>query len=597
MRSRLLVGLVSLCASSAMALELTVQQTDGKPAALVMATLVPQEAAPVDRSDNGYATPGQIQPGDRWRTAFSDARGTIRFDLPTGQTNYRVRLRKPGYTDISVENLMAADQRTIVVHAETDAQLLAAAKPSNVWAAEIHFGTPAQDQQFRLQCSFCHQQGTAFIRTERSPEQWRETIRRMIGYGARLPTALQAIAPEKLQSGYAALREHPERLAAPLEWQDTLAQTRVDEWPIGDAMSQIHDMLLAENGMVYVGDNIQDRLYEVDPKSGHYTVYKLPRDPGDTLGGLIAARLAKFPKHESFLALHSLAASAKDGHIFMTPSVQRRIVEFDPATKQFKVHHLKDGLYPHTIRIDAQDRVWFTLSLSNQVGMIDRATGEQHFIDLPTRSVGEAITIRLVPLLFKLASLGMPLAALPIDERSSGAPLPYGIEVAPDGVVWIARLHANDLIRIDPVTLVATRIDFPALGPRRLRADAAGNLWITAFAESAIYRYDVKRGAYDRYDMPTLPKGTDTPYSLNVDRARGIVWVTGTASDTLDALEISTGKWSVVPLPHRMTFTRDIEIARDGSVYSANGAFPSWQIEGAQPTLIRVTPPWAQGAP
>ena len=37
-------------------------------------------------------------------------------------------------------------------------------------------------------------------------------------------------------------------------------------------------------------------------------------------------------------------------------------------------------------------------------------------------------------------------------------------------------------------------------------------------------------------------------------------------SDTLCALTIATGSWSVYPLPHRMTFTRDIEIASDGSV-------------------------------
>ena len=51
------------------------------------------------------------------------------------------------------------------------------------------------------------------------------------------------------------------------------------------------------------------------------------------------------------------------------------------------------------------------------------------------------------------------------------------------------------------------------------------------------------------------------------------------------------------PLPQRMTFTRDIEISSGGAVFTANGAFPAWHTEGAQPTLLRVTPPWAKGAP
>ena len=33
-------------------------------------------------------------------------------------------------------------------------------------------------------------------------------------------------------------------------------------------------------------------------------------------------------------------------------------------------------------------------------------------------------------------------------------------------------------------------VPVPFAGPRRLRSDADGNLWITAFPESAIYRYE-----------------------------------------------------------------------------------------------------------
>lgn len=596
MRIAIAVLAALLLAAPVLALDLRLLAADGRPLPLVMATVTPQQAAPVDRSDNGYAQPGALQAADVWRTVFADAQGRVHLDLPAGAQKYQVRLRRPGLTDLVLPELAANAGQDVVLRQEADAQALAAAKPANVWAAAVRVGTPEQDKHFRMQCGFCHQQGAPLIRAEHTPAQWRETITRMIGYGSRLATSVQDLAPEKLQAGYADLRAHPEKLAEPLAWQDALAQTRIDEWPMGDVMSQMHDMLVHDNGLVYLGDNLQDRLYEIDPKNGHFTVYKLPRERDDTLGGLFAARLARFPKHDSYLSLHSLAVSAKDGHVFLTPSVQRRIVEFDPKTKQFKVHHLKDGLYPHTIRIDARDRVWFTLALSNQIGMIDRATGEQHFIDLPTRSLGEAFTVRILPLMFKLATLGLPLAVLPIDDRASGTPLPYGIDLTPDGVVWVARLHANDLVRVDPVTLEPTLIAFPAMGPRRLRSDAAGNVWISAFAESAILRYDPKSGAFQRFDMPTLPKGSDTPYALNVDRERGIVWVTGTASDTLNALDIASGRWSVFPMPRRMTFTRDIEIASDGSVFTANGAFPAWHIEGAQPTLLRITPPWAKGA-
>ena len=90
--------------------------------------------------------------------------------------------------------------------------------------------------------------------------------------------------------------------------------------------------------------------------------------------------------------------------------------------------------------------------------------------------------------------------------------------------------------------------------------------------------------------LPTALNGAETPYSLNVDRARQQVWVTGTASDSLMRLDIASGQWRTFPMPRKVTFTRDIEIAADGSVFTSNGAFPSWQIEDGQPTLIQLTP-------
>jgi len=50
------------------------------------------------------------------------------------------------------------------------------------------------------------------------------------------------------------------------------------------------------------------------------------------------------------------------------------------------------GLYPHTIRVDQKDRVWFTVALSNQVAMFDRGTGKFTLYDLPTRGFASGST-------------------------------------------------------------------------------------------------------------------------------------------------------------------------------------------------------------
>ena len=90
--------------------------------------------------------------------------------------------------------------------------------------------------------------------------------------------------------------------------------------------------------------------------------------------------------------------------------------------------------------------------------------------------------------------------------------------------------------------------------------------------------------------MPVVPKGSDTPYSLNVDRKNRRVWVTGTNSDSVQYLDIASGQWRFYPLPRRATFTRDIEFGADGRVFLSSASFPSWHIEDGQPTLIQLDP-------
>ncbi len=566
---------------------LLVQDESGAPIAGVMVTQTLAEARSLDTADEGYATPGLTQPVDAQYTRFTDSAGEVQ--LPDRGAPAAYRLRRPGFRDLSLDPGAGEGHPVVVLERETDAAAIAAAKPANAWLGALDLGDDETKKHFMLQCAFCHQQGNEFTRMDRSTELWADVIYRMIGYGSRLSSKDQKLLPARLEAGYRRLREDPSLVPDATRWPDDLASVTVTEWPIGDMMSQTHDMLVAANGLVYVADNIQDRLYEVDPATNGVTVYRIPHRPGDEPGGLIAGRLKTFPRHDSTSNAHSLAESERDGHIFITPSAQRRIVEFDPETKEFSLHEIGAGLYPHTIRMDQQDRVWFTLALSNQVGMLDRSTGEFTLYDLPTRGLREWLNVKLIRFLFRLINWGVPLAHwLPVDRQATGTPLPYGIEVTPDGRVWFARLHTDEIGVIDPGSGSITMVPTPFTGPRRLRADANGNLWIAAFPESAIVRYEPGNGSFTRYDLPVSPRGSDTPYSLNVDRRRGLVWVNGNQSDALYSLDIASGTWRFIPLPRRGSFTRDVEFAPDGTAYTAISNFPGWHVEGMQPTLIRV---------
>ena len=578
---------VAGAASVALAAPITVVDAAGKPLATVMVSRQPVKPATIDTSDNGYPASGKPQQAYIEITRFTDSAG--RVDIPPAEHPWQVRLRKPGYQDRIVA---PADLKgKLAMQTETDAAALAEQRPGNAWSSTIDFGDENLKKEFMLQCNFCHQQGSALLRRNRPAAEWDEVIKRMVRYGARLSTEGQQKIPAMLEAHWQKIHANPALVPEGTPWSPTLAAASIREMPIGDAFSQMHDLLFHSNGLVYVGDNLQDRVYEVDPKTGKYTVYKIPPQPGDKLGGLLAGRLRDFPKHETYQGIHSLAESPKDKHIFITPSYQRRLLEFDPVSKVFTAHEMDGGFYPHTIRFDAKDRAWFTLALSNQVAMYDRATKKFSYYDLPFRSTMEKITVALTPFIFKLLGYGIPIANyVKVDHVSTGVPLPYGIDVTPDGKAWIARLHTDEIASVDPDTGTVTMIKTPFKAPRRLRSDRDGNLWIVAFNESQIARFEPKSGSFTRYDLPVRPAGSDTPYSLNVDRARHQVWVNGTNSDSVYRLDIATQKWAMFPMQRRVTFTRDVEFSPDGKVYLTGASFPSWMIEDTQPTLMELTP-------
>jgi streptogramin lyase len=563
---------------------LYVTDARGQPLATTMVRERPAAGPQLDTSDDGYQAPGVARTVMPEVTRYTDAAGRAEFLDRAEPAHYL--LRRPGYQDLLLDTPPA---QAVALQPETDPVKLAEARPASSWLGALDLGDRDTKLHFQLQCAFCHQQGNAFIRGERTPQEWSTIIERMIRYGSRLSTADQKALPEKLSVGYRRLRENPSLVPEPRPWSTSLAGVTVTEWPIGDVFSQVHDMLVAANGLVYVADNIQDRLYEVDPRTNAVTVYRIPHREGEKNGGLLAGRLRDFQKHDSTSNAHSLAESRVDGHLFITPSAQRRLVEFDPATKAFTLHEMEEGFYPHTIRVDQKDRVWFTVALSNQIAMFDRGTGRFTMYDLPTRGLREWLNVKLIDGLFKLISWGVPLANwMPVDRAATGTPLPYGIEITPDGKVWFARLHTDEIGSIEPDTGEITMVATPFKGPRRLRADAQGRLWIAAFPESAIARYDPGSGEFRRYDLPLEPRGADTPYALNVDRPRGLVWVNGNQSDSLYVLDIASEAWQVIPLPRRVSFTRDVEFDPEGTAYTSISNFPSWHVEDAQPTLIRV---------
>jgi virginiamycin B lyase len=564
---------------------LTVKNQQGEPLAQVMVTQTPVNLPTSDLSDDGYTPHGVTNTSLAVVTRFTDQQGKVSFDHSPFNDEpraYQFRARAQGYVDAYFKDLNSS-----ITLNPMDKTQHVASYPSNVWLSQLTFGgDQVLRKNFLLNCSFCHQQASPFMRNERTTEQWKNVFERMNGYGARLPNEDHDQIAKLLQTEYRHLRENTDLIPIPKAWEPHLSKIEMSEWPIGDGFSQMHDFVLHPNGLVYVGDNLFDRIYELNPKNGEYTVYKVPHEDDSKLGGLFGNRFKVFPKMNNHMGVHSFAISSTDGNIFITPSMRQALLEFDIKSKEFIRHDMPEGFYPHTIRTDSLDRVWFTMAVSNQVAMFDRSTKKFTMYDLPARGIMEWLTIKLMPLIFSFDPENRPQPAP--SRAGTGLPMPYGIDVDSKGIVWVARLYANDLARIDPETSDVTMVDFPFNGPRRLRVDANDNVWIVAFQDSLLVKYDSKAEKFTKYELPVR---NELPYALNVDRKRDVVWVNGNQSDTILAFDIPTESWKVYPMPRQRFFTRDIEISEeDGAVYTTNSHFPTWQSEGGVPTLLRITP-------
>jgi streptogramin lyase len=414
--------------------------------------------------------------------------------------------------------------------------------------------------------------------------------------GATLSPELRARVPDLFRAAYDPKTAVPRLTAqlgtpafAPPPPQEVRAAV-IDEWELGIRASMQHDLAVHPDGRVYSVDMLQDKLYRLDPASGEVRAFQLPED-GVPLGGVMAGEDGPvIPNSSAHQGPHSLQMGP-DGSVWITLALGNRIARFDPKTEQFELHALDEGFYPHTLRIDERGRVWFTIAVSNHVGMYDPAARKMTIVRVPAASWGQAVTLWALPYVVAVANwLDVDLTSLASEGGAGAAPVPYGIDIAPDGSVWFSQLNQHRLGRIDPDTLAIEMIDTPFTAPRRLRFDSKGRLWIPGFSSNLVARFDPEKKQFTEYRLPIEPAGTETPYALHVDRRSDTVWICGTNSDSLIRFEPRTEKFTVYPLPTRVTYTREIDFDAQGRVWTSNSNVPTWQIENGYPRVLRLDP-------
>ncbi len=515
---------------------------------------------------------------------------------------YQLRVRRIGWRERERQAQLPAGPVTsrldMVLERETDAASVASQLPANRWFGLVlaRIDDPVRREELVRQCTYCHQQGNWSTRMLRPPEQWEKVLGLMARLGGGVSAELRSAIPVVFSAAYdpatavpaLTARMHESDFAPPPSARARRAV--IEEWALGGNASMQHDLTFHPDGRVYSVDMLQDKLFRLETSvpGGKREVFDIPR--GDLpLGGVFASNgPAGVPNSNAHVGPHSLQVAA-DGAIWITLALGNQIARFDPATEQWSIHPLAEGYYPHTLRLDRAGRVWYTVAASNHVGVLDPASGDHRWIRLPSRSWGEAFAMRALPF-FLWLNRRVDLSEYAAGAEGVSAPVPYGIDVAPDGGVWISQLNAHRIGRIDPVTFEVEMIDTPFTGPRRLRFDSRGQLWIPGFSAGLIARFDPRTREFRSWELPTEPRGSDVPYALNVDRTRDIVWICGTNSDSLYRFDPKLEEFTVYPLPTRVTYTREIDFDLSGRVWTSNSNLPTWQIEGLVPRVLRLDP-------
>lgn len=527
-------------------------------------------------SDNGHAIAGAIvTAGDpaigvsESVYTGSDGRFALRTRLVTGAVQLRVR--KPYFQDLKEPVILGASgtRRDLTMHAMTDPTEISDSLPALFHFGQIGFkpGTPFARDQFQRDCLSCHQLGNSTTRIPRDVASWQDTITRMHKYLGNFDQGLRA---ERAKLLSAAFNGKPVGVRPAFPYSPDIANAHVTEYRLEGTLLPHDAEVSPSDGLVYISDQFGDQLGITNLATGKTRLRPVPT-VGATLGGKFArlgvpalgdaaSRLYRGP--------HSLAMGP-DGRWYTTDTFATQIGVFNPKTDAWeKPYDIPDtarpSLYPHTIRFDRHGKAWFTLAFSDQVGRLDPTTREIKVIDLPPgRSLGVA-----------------------------AGTVPYGIDIHPrDGSVWYARLWADKIGRIDPATLAVTEYDSPVKGPRRLRFDASGTLWIAGYSEGMLARVDTRGFHATLFPLPEFVPGyRPAAYALAVHPQTQEIWVNETMTDRLYRFRPSTNTWVVYPLPLRGSYTREMSFTRDGGVCTSNNPFPAGALESGVPELICIDP-------
>ena len=229
--------------------------------------------------------------------------------------------------------------------------------------------------------------------------------------------------------------------------------------------------------MPYYGN--ANKIGRLDPKTGEVQEYPVP--------------------NQGTAAIHS-AVPAADGSVWLTEQGSNKLGHWDPATRT--ITEFQDAYVPgkegtvaggskHTLRIDAQGRVWATGRAAHRF-----------------RSEDEKFT------------------------QIKEIPSAYGLVLDKDGNCWFAEFVPNGKIgKVDAKTLKVTKWQPPTpdARPRRIQIDTDGTIWFAEFQAGKIGHFDPKTETFKEFALPG--PGDDAVRAGDRQESHAVVFVRASGRD------------------------------------------------------------------
>ena len=317
------------------------------------------------------------------------------------------------------------------------------------------------------------------------------------------------------------------------------------------------------------------------------TMVTVPKDQVDVLAGYLAANYPEKPERRPTLVPGNATIKitewlvptlgqrsrdpieAPDGSIWWTGMYASLVGRLDPKTGAMKEYPLPQTARPHTIVPDSAGNIWYTGNSNATLGKLDPATGKITEYKTTARDPHSAVFHRNGLMYFTAQNARVIGRFSPVTGETTEVPTepnPYGIQMSPDGTLWVAFNGTNKIGAVNPDTMAIRYYEIPDASSRirRLGLASDGIVWYGNSTRGRIGRLDPKTGETKEWPSPSGP--TSHPYALAV--INDIVWYneSGMRPDALVRFDPKTEKFQSWAIPSGVGIVRNMWVTKAGNL-------------------------------